>query len=386
MNTHSDNKTLHLVALQVVQPVGTFYLTVMNPQMLTRVSFSDERRLMDEVFEEYTGIQRELDPKRVKELQKYVQTIDASFPTGIIIAISEEGCTYDEGLRELSIPDRADIARVLDGQHRIAGLSAFDGPSFELPVIVFLDTDLEDQAHIFGTINLAQTKVSKSLAYELYDLATKRSPQKTCHVAAKVLNGTAGSPFFQSIKILGKSRTGRFETLSQANIVGQVLPLVSTDPIKDRDDLRQDRKLAVPDAAALQKMPFRQLFVEAKDTEIVANLWNFFKAVERRWPTAWTSQDEGIIIRRSTGFMSFMRLLKASYLHLSKESGDEVIRAEQYARLLEASPLIDGDFNKEQYIPGSTGVSRLSRKLLEHSGMVPVAESELFDTDDKDSR
>lgn len=60
----------------------------MNHEDLITISYVDIRRLetgseMREV-EIYTGIQRELSKSRVKEIAKYVNMVDATFPTGVI--------------------------------------------------------------------------------------------------------------------------------------------------------------------------------------------------------------------------------------------------------------------------------------------------------------
>jgi hypothetical protein len=49
------------------------------------------------------------------------------------------------------------IARVIDGQHRIAGLMDYNSGDFDLPVTVFVGFDIAQQAQIFATVNLEQT-------------------------------------------------------------------------------------------------------------------------------------------------------------------------------------------------------------------------------------
>jgi len=39
----------------------------------------------DQGFEKFLGIQRELNSGRVAEIQKYVETVDASFPTVVLL-------------------------------------------------------------------------------------------------------------------------------------------------------------------------------------------------------------------------------------------------------------------------------------------------------------
>jgi hypothetical protein len=67
---------------------------------------------------------------------------------------------------------------VIDGQHRIAGLEKFTGAHFEVMTAIFVGIDISDQAYIFATVNLEQTKVRKSLAFDLFELARTRSPYK----------------------------------------------------------------------------------------------------------------------------------------------------------------------------------------------------------------
>src|SRR6266550_2142821 len=113
--------------------------------------------------------QARVDRKRVDILEKYVNTVDASFPTGVILAVDGEDAEYDRKKGTLTLRRDKEIAKIIDGQHRIAGLKALTkGKTFEVNVTVFVDADLEDQALMFATINLQQTKVSKSLAYNLF--------------------------------------------------------------------------------------------------------------------------------------------------------------------------------------------------------------------------
>ena len=68
---------------------------------------------------------------------------------------------------------------MIDGQHRIAGLYKYEGEvGFDINVTIFVGTDIADQAQIFSTVNLEQTKVNRSLAYDLFALAHSRSPKK----------------------------------------------------------------------------------------------------------------------------------------------------------------------------------------------------------------
>ena len=82
--------------------------------------------------------------------------------------------------------------------------------------------DIQDQAMVFATINLKQTKVNKSLAFDLYEFTKTRSPQRTCHDIARFLNYKKKSPFESRIKMLGVGRWPT-ETITQATFVDRVV-------------------------------------------------------------------------------------------------------------------------------------------------------------------
>jgi DGQHR domain-containing protein len=170
--------------IRASQPIGDIFVAAIPFKVLIRISHFDVRRVLqeDRDVERYLGIQRPLEDKRVKSLSAYVNYKDASFPTSIILAVDEDFANFNEktsvmtvsnirvGERKPSIAI-AQLARVLDGQHRIAGLTAFEGDTFDVPVTIFIGADIADQAHIFATVNLEQTKVHKSLVYDLFSLA-----------------------------------------------------------------------------------------------------------------------------------------------------------------------------------------------------------------------
>ena len=181
-------------SIKVKQPIGEFYIGVMNHDDLVHISYADIRRLESNSeqreVEVYTGIQRELSQNRVKEISKYVNLVDATFPTGVILHVKAEDVEFDENSGELSLPFRENVAKVLDGQHRIAGLENFNraGSEFQANVTIFVEMELKDQAIVFATINKTQTKVNKSLVADLFAFAKHRSPQKTCHNIVRALN------------------------------------------------------------------------------------------------------------------------------------------------------------------------------------------------------
>ena len=366
-----DRLEFRFQCLKARQPIGDVFLAKVPYDDLIKITYFDVRRMLyeDRPVERYLGIQRPLIKQRVEGLQKYVNFFDASFPTAIIIAVDEVFTEYDEERKEITLsnvprggasPELAirNIARVLDGQHRIAGLREFDGVAFDLPVTIFVGADIADQAHIFATVNLEKQKVNKSLAYDLYALAKSRSPQKTCHNVAVVLDQDVKSPLYRRIKRLGVATVGRgFEPISQATFVEALMPYVSPDPKVDRDRLLKGERLEEFDSAQMARCPFRNIFIAERDVTIVAVIFDYFDSIKERWPIAWATNDRGLMLNRTNGFRAFMRL----YLHLLElsECTNGVVPRSFMEEFMRKVTLEDKDFNTENFKPGSSGESNL---------------------------
>ena len=375
---------LALDCLKVSQPIGDFYIASVPWQQLREITFADVRRLEKEArdVETYLGIQRPLNKKRVTEIGEYVNTADACFPTSVILAVDAHCVRYDEKSKKIILTNfqsqeapelnrsRVQIAKVLDGQHRIEGLGALrPGTSFDINVSIFIDMDIENQAYVFSTVNLAQTKVNKSLVYDLYDYAKSRSPQKTCHNVAVALDSLENSPLHGKIKRLGSATDGRFgETLTQATVVENLIGYITTSAVKDRDDFMRGRKPKIAVPSELVVTPFRNLFLEEKDLEIADILLYYFSAVRQRWPEAWASSARGWMLNRTNGFRAFMRFLRPAYRLLGARA--EVPSQDAWLDLFNKVSLVDADFTVENFEPGTSGETKLFKRLLNDTGLV----------------
>jgi DGQHR domain-containing protein len=343
-----------------------FYVGAIPARDVLDIAYADIRRIEKRDIEKIVGIQRELVPARVRELKQYVTNVDATFPTSVILAVSSEHAKYNHKDSEMVIERRDEIAKIIDGQHRIAGLEGFDG-TFELNVTLFIDMDIQDQAMTFATINLAQTKVSRSLVYDLYEFQKARSPQKTCHNIACLLNRESGSPLRSRIKILGKATGEPFEFITQATFVTKLLEYISSDPMGDRDLLKRGKHLPPAAPAEAQQLALRDLFIEKKDAEIAKVVWNFFEAISQRWPTAWCSPERGDILNRTQGFSALMRFLGPVYR--ARADAQRRLTSKSVLEVLKKVKLRDSDFTKERYPPGTSGEYKLSKELREQSGL-----------------
>jgi DGQHR domain-containing protein len=379
---------LSIPVLELSQPVGAFFLGVMRADHLFSICRFDYRRMQyTNGYVDFLGIQRELNNKRVGEIRQYVKTVDACFPTSIVISIDERCVRIDDtqivGTKILKIFEYVDeqspelsirleeVASIIDGQHRLKGLEEAHESDFEVAVSIFVGPDDATEAMIFSTVNLAQTKVNKSLVYDLFSLAKSRSPEKTCHEIVVALDRMEESPFQNRIKRLGVSTDGRFgETLSQATIVKGILPYITNDPVADRDRGKRFGFWDPSLARDHQKRIFYEFFRRNEDAKILNNLLNYFNAVKERWPTAWAATGTGNIINRTNGYNGFIRFLRPAYLHFTTEP--EVVSKSDFASIFARVTLADADFNPAKFLPGTSGSTHLFNLLMEQSGVARV--------------
>lgn len=233
--------------------------------------------------------------------------------------------------------------------------------------------ELEDQAIVFATINKEQKSVSKSLAADLFEFATSRSPQKTGHNIARALDNMTNSPFYGKIKILGTANDKERETITQDTFVKSLMKYISIDPQKDRNEYKKYKnkkhfKLDLVTGKEREKLFLRNIFIEDdSDVNIGQLIFNYFSAVQKKWPTAWNEVKKNNILNKSTGFMALMDFLRDAYHSIGEI--DQVPSKESFQSIFDAIDLKDDDFNNENYIPGGSGKSKLYKDLLEKSGL-----------------
>ncbi|MCZ8294173.1 MAG: DGQHR domain-containing protein [Hylemonella sp.] len=398
------SKELKLPVLKVRQPIGEFYIASIRARDLVDISFSDVRRLVTDQrdLEKYLGIQRPVSPKRIKEIKQYIEGEDSTFPTSVILAVDERCAEYDAknaslGILTLkeyesisteegaSIPYER-IAKVIDGQHRIAAFMDekrnwtfdYDDREFDINVAIFIGADVSEQANIFATVNLAQTKVNKSLVYDLTELAAAPSPHKTCHNVAVALDRERSSPLYHRIKRLGTATPGRKkEPLTQASFVESLVKFLSSNPVQDRNTLLAGGRIKRATEIELEKLPFRNLFLAGKEVDITEILYNYFKAIEKKWPSSWSEIDRvGNILPRSNAFKAFMVYLREDiYPTLADGDYGRIPSINEFLKSLRHIELEDEDFTTRNFAPGSGGQSTFLKMLRGEISLEDMLES-----------
>ncbi len=397
MNT--PNNSISLPVLKVRQPIGEFFIASINAEDLVKISYRDVRKLAEEEgdFEKYLGIQRPVSTKRINQIKTYITANDATFPTAVILAIDEKCAEFEPSnqsdcmgtltLKPFVSPDGSEdeiplerVAKVIDGQHRIAAFMddkdnwcfTFNERPFDINIAIFVGLDVSEQANIFATVNLAQTKVSRSLVYDLTELAKTPSPHKTCHNVAVALDSEKTSPLFKRIKRLGTATPGRqYEPLTQAAFVESLLPFISKFPVQDRNLLLDGKRLKHANEEELHETPFRNMFIEGKEVDIAEILYNYFSAIRAKWPNSWNDIERtGNLLPRSNAFKAFMKFLKEDvYATAADRQFGRVPTQDDFAKHLVKAELTDENFTVENFAPGSGGQSRFLQMLRGEIGL-----------------
>jgi DNA phosphorothioation-associated DGQHR protein 1 len=357
--------TINTPAIKIEQPLGTFYAFSLNAKTLLGLTYSHPADLAgldtdDNHSKSYTsfGTQRRENPRRLDEISRFIQSDDATFPNAIILAANydQSGVLVDNddarwrvtekgGCYCLSIPENAEKASIIDGQHRLHAFSELpeDAPNADMPLLcaVFLELPTPYHAYVFATINFNQVKVPRSLAYQLFGFDVEEKPAKfwvpeTAAVSIARLLGTANdSPFSGGIITgLRPSRkddisASAFTEVSLAAIVDGILSLISKNPKHDRMTMRRtgstDQTRGI--LGSEPGLPLRKFYLDDNDRAIYETIKNYFQAVS---DVMWSTSDKNSYLRKTVGIQAEFDVLKKLLLNmpLTKEglSKDSFIR------------------------------------------------------------
>ncbi len=375
---------IRLPVARVAQPIGDFYVGRMNARELISIAYTEIRRFDSGTQDTIAGIQRERSEGRIRQIKQYVNLDYATFPTSIIIAVEPE-CAEIEALSDefedfyileltpFGNPQDDDyiplekIAFIIDGQHRVAGLEGLEkGKGFDVNVSIFVGASDADKAEIFARVNQAQTKVNQSLVVDLASYFDERGPVKFAHEVVLAMNSDEEGPFYDKVKRLGKAEPGKghVQTLAQATVVKPIVDYISADPEDERNKRYRGifRLRRSPDA--WRKHIFQPFYDREDDSGMFLCLSNYFSAVKARWPEPWDNSDNrpGLILNRTTGYAALMRFLLPVYLKFCKEG--EILSVESCQEVFNEIDIEDNEFTREKFIPGSSGVSALYRRLM----------------------
>jgi DNA sulfur modification protein DndB len=288
--------------VQIKQHRRKFYLVKMAAETLVSIAYTAVRGDSTEDG----AVQRLLNPRRIAGLTKFALE-GGDYPSCVVLNWVNKEHPLEVVGAKLDIPDEAQSAQIIDGQHRVAGLkeaikTKSDIKKLEIPVALYEGLDTQACADIFISINTEQKPVSKSLVFDLYGVSSEYLVDSAAVRAkdiATTLNDDPLSPYYQLIKFPGSPRMRGGIALSTA--VTALKPLVEVK-------------------GALEQVGIKEL---ERQTAV---LYNLFDAIRHKYGGDWSSADNPFIY--ASGFMGaldFFRNKLIDYCNLRKSFTRETI-------------------------------------------------------------
>lgn len=377
---------LEIFSILISQPLSEFYLTKIKAKDLLKISFPETLQYVDEKGK-LKGSQRKLNEKRLKEIARYIDSIEMSFPNSIILAANynKDGeVVEDEEIRwkitkvnenniyKISIPQSIPLSAIIDGQHRLLAfqyLQKKEREDLEIPCSIFFDLPNSYQAFLFATINGNQVKVDKSLALEQFGFNVEDEPRKSwtpeklAVYFSRKLNIDLKSPLHQRIKVapidnvLFKTKIEDTWQVSTATIVNGILGLISSNPKRDRVEMGQERIFGGRTRNILKDFrdstPLRNWFIEEKDDEIYQVVVEYLQAVDK---ILWGSQNVESYIIKTVGIQALFDLLKTIL------KNNQVVEGINFNKYLKN--IANVDFTDNYFQASGTGRMRIRNILL----------------------
>jgi len=362
----SKEDAVKIKTLPVKQPIGVFYIGVVKASDAVAICSAKERKR--DKLEEYIGMQRPLNYKRVEEIRKYVSTWDASFPNSVIVAVNPDCYFFEKEKNIIYIKRDKGSANIIDGQHRLAGFDQENGKDFDIILAIFPELELEEQAYLFSVINTKMTRINPSLAQDLYTFATINTPEKLAHNIAKTFNQDTNNPWHQKIKMLGKKEEGADPVLSQSTFTKEIVNLICSkeDSYEIRDILKRNRnkRSSLKDfysEVETKRFILWEPFIKEEDKFIYTVLKDYFSVVSEVYKNDWG--DPSKILTKTTGYIALMKVFKILYMK-GFEGGDLTqnffrINFEKAKKGSEVKEFVSTNYN-----PGGMGERKLAEDLL----------------------
>ncbi|MCK5717760.1 MAG: DGQHR domain-containing protein [Thiomargarita sp.] len=328
---------MKISATQFEQSGIIFWSCILKCKYLVKIGYVARRADSDKAHmfmpNKEGAVQRLLNQKRIKSIKNFVLE-GGMFPNGIILNwTSDDLLRFNNNHLELQIGSQ--MAQIIDGQHRIAGINAAlkekaEVGNIEIPTIFTQQLSTAKCAQIFLSINSEQKPVPKSLVYDLYPIAFPKRDyliDRATDIAEK-LNNDTDSPYRDYIKY---PKTRR--------MVGGIPLSVVVTHLK---------KFIKKTDGVFEKY---QICTLEKQTKV---LFNYFSVFETAYGQYWTKTSNPFIF--ATGFNAALDILRSDLLQLcfakkdfSKEMFFSLLKFDK-THLIEQSEIkgLSGDAAKEK--------------------------------------
>jgi DNA phosphorothioation-associated DGQHR protein 1 len=392
---------IRIPVLRVKQPLGEFYITRLPANVLLDLTFSDPLRIRRNgkpgLFYWLKGSQRAESQKRLKEIGRYVDTVEAAFPNSIILAANydDEGTLIDDesvrwrvergtqgDFEWLVIPTEKKLASIIDGQHRLHGFNyATSHKTMDLLCSVYIDLPTPYQAYLFATINFNQKKVDRSLAYELFGFNVEDepkdawSPEKLAVFLCRRLNLEEKSPLHQHIVVAAQDDEVLFQhrpkdvrwVVSTATVVDGILRLISKNPKKDKDAMHRKPAASGRSRRMLEddSSPMRSLYLEGKDDTVFQLVSDYFAVADS---LLFSKATDSSYIFRTVGIQALFDILRLALQERKLLTANK----EDFGAILHHGSHID--FSEDFFQASGLGRTRIRNAIGLASGLIHRSE------------
>ncbi|AJR09780.1 DGQHR domain-containing protein [Photobacterium gaetbulicola] len=399
------NFPLKIPAIKVSQPLGDFYVVSLTADFLLKSCYTIKAEILADSDEENSisylgkmvnslvGNQRVRTPKRLKEIKRYSETVDASFPNSIILGANYDPDgnlitsprerwdieQVDDNFYYLVIPSSKKLASIIDGQHRVFGFENSSAKNTELLCSVYIDLPLAYHARIFTNININQKRVDKNLAYNLFQFDMEQgepnswSPETLAVYFARVLASDEESPLKGKIR-LGTVNSRSETSISMASIIDGILSLITNNPKNDRETLHTKSIKDGRDRSMLKSIntstPLRDYYLNQKDKTLYNLIVSYFSALKK---TLWKFD----VFQKTLGIHASFDFLKI----VCQETKVELLTEEYFIEIFTKANKID--FTDEFFGVQTKLRTRLRNSLVIASGIDDINNLNIKPSDKK---
>ena len=269
---------------QAKQHGKSFFLTALSAADIVRIAYVARRG----VDEEQGAVQRLLNPTRIAGIRDFV-IAGGSFPVSIVLNWLDAATAPKVKNGKLVIQKAPRAAQIIDGQHRVVGLSFAitkekSLSKLQVPVTLYTGLSTKECADIFLSINTEQKPVHRSLVFDLYKVASDYivdPPALRAGDLASELNERQDSPFLGYVNFPGTPKGHKGLALS--TIVSAVKPLVEEKGVFEQ--------------VGLSELQMQSQF-----------LINFFGVLREAYGAEWESPSN--VFRMAAGFVGAIEFVK----------------------------------------------------------------------------
>jgi DGQHR domain-containing protein len=257
------------------------------------------------IDEEEGAVQRLLNPTRIASVRDFVLA-GGLFPTSVVLNWVDNSTKPKVEDGKLVIARGERCMQIIDGQHRIVGISSAieknkQLSSLQLPVSLYVGLNTNECADIFLSINTEQKPVHRSLVFDLYKVASDfvvDPPALRAGDLASELNENNSSPYCNYVKFPGAPRGQKGLALS--TVVSAVKPLVE-------------------DRGIFEQVGLTQLQMQSRF------LINFFTVLRDAYGAEWESPKN--VFKMAAGFVGAIEFIKNKLVVHCNLTGDFTVGA-----------------------------------------------------------